>query len=777
MRVIWTDPTPEDSCPVCKFFGGMVFESDDGLLPLPAHPHCECYYRPDMDDTAVSVWDWDSVDGNIKAFWIRRAAWALREGEILDGPLAELEEEAMAINEEREENLGAGEGGLIRAESQRMHLAAGKGVREYKGVMIAAGRIRNMLGEDGHLFVEAEAIRQAVNDGLFEGLACFIDHADWDGPSLRDLFGAWHSVEYDEAAEAAVGTLRYYRNDVNEPVAQQLDQILADREAGISTPETGVSLVFYAKFRPRDEEGGPLRIMAFRKVDSADLVFYQAVRRARIVEALQAQNSQRGGNLMAEENEVVEEGTAPVELEAGGDSLVGQVTPAGDVVRVDEWTRAIQETAVRSMLNAADLPEPTRLRLEAGSYNTPDEVQAAIEAARVELAALQESEVINLGNRPVGRGGRQRVEVVDPRDVAQAHLDWFFGVEGAASPPANYRRLDALYVAMTGDVEFYGRYDEDRVTLAGANTTDLADMAANAMNKVIVQQWSHLSAWRWYEKVAYPTPNDGSVQDMQWTVLGGIANLPTVAEGGVYTELTMGDVAEKDSFVKSGGYVGITLEMIRNSDIMRIQAVPRALAVAAVRSRSATIANIFTANSGVGPTLDQDSTALFDATHNNVAVTAFDLTAWRAARTECFKHTEVTSGKALGVFPRYWLGPADLYDTALSTFGYGEGMPTTYLPEAEDRGFADPRPIPLAVPDFTDANDWAYIVDPQVFPVIHISYAQAPGGGVHPVPELFSQPAPTIGMNFTNDKLPVKVRDWFSAGVNGYRGIGKRNVV
>ena len=29
---------------------------------------------------------------------------------------------------------------------------------------------------------------------------------------------------------------------------------------------------------------------------------------------------------------------------------------------------------------------------------------------------------------------------------------------------------------------------------------------------------------------------------------------------------------------------------------------------------------------------------------------------------------------------------------------------------------------------------------------------------------------------FSNDVLPIKVRDWFAVGVNGYRGIGSRNV-
>jgi hypothetical protein len=331
---------------------------------------------------------------------------------------------------------------------------------------------------------------------------------------------------------------------------------------------------------------------------------------------------------------------------------------------------------------------------------------------------------------------------------------------------------------LTGDVYFRGVFDGDRAQFAGATTSTLPNLAVDAMNRVIVQQFQALEHYRWYERISTAEPNDGTLQAMKWITLGGIGNLPTVNEGAAYTELSVADVKETAAFVKRGGYVGITREMIKNSNIMQLQAIPRALAAAAVRTRSAAVAALFTANSGVGPTLAQDSKALFHADHGNLATTALgtDAAAWRAARAECFQQTEVGSGKALGVFPRYLLVPAELYDTALSILGYGEGMPTAYAPEALGRGFADPRPIPLVVPDWSDDNNWAYVVDPAVFPVIQMSYSQSPGGRRHPIPELFAVVSETSGLMFSNDILPIKVRDEFALGVNGARGIGKRNV-
>ena len=437
-----------------------------------------------------------------------------------------------------------------------------------------------------------------------------------------------------------------------------------------------------------------------------------------------------------------------------------------------DWLAALRGTAATALIQASGLPSPVQARLQRGQYDSPAAVEQAISEARAELAALAEGNVVQIGGRA------PRAQVTDAADEARGIVNWFFGTQGAKAPAANMRRFDELYVALTGDVEFRGVFDPTRLMFAGATTATLPNMAVDAMNKVIVEQMVRLDHWRWYERIVGVEPNNGTLHDIKWITLGGITNLPTVAERGDYTELTVGDAKETASFVKKGGYVGITREMIKNSDIMQIQAIPRALATAAVRTRSAAVSALFTAASGVGPTLATDSKALFHNDHANLATTALgtDATAWRAARSECFQHTELTSGAVLGVYPRFLLVPAELYDVALAIFGYGEGMPTAYSPEAQDRGFADPRPVPVVVPDWTDATDWAYIVDPVVYPVIQMSYSQNPGGREHPAPELFSVTSETSGLMFSNDMLPIKVRDEFAVGVNGPRGIGKRNV-
>ena len=443
------------------------------------------------------------------------------------------------------------------------------------------------------------------------------------------------------------------------------------------------------------------------------------------------------------------------------------------VQQSNEWLTALQKSAAQAIIQASGLPAAVQTRLSRGQYANPGEVEKAVAEARAELAALTEANVVQIGGQ-----APRRFQVSDAKDEARDIVDWMFGVDGAKVPAANMRNFAQLYVALTGDSEFRGVFDPSMIMFAGATTATLPNLAVDAMNKVIVQQMARMDHWRWFERIVSVEANNGTLHDMKWLTVGGLTNLPTVAEKGPYTEIDPGDVKETSAFVKKGAYVGISREVIKNSDIMQLQAIPRGLANAAIRTRSAAVSAIFTAAAGVGPTLAQDTKALFHNDHANLATTAFgtDATAWRAARSECFQHTELTSGAVLGIYPRFLLVPAELYDTALAILGYGEGMPVAYAPEAQDRGFADPRPIPLVVPNWTDATDWAYIVDPAVYPVIQMSYSQNPGGRAHPAPELFSVVSETSGLLFTNDTLPIKVRDEFAVGVNGPRGIGKRNV-
>lgn len=464
---------------------------------------------------------------------------------------------------------------------------------------------------------------------------------------------------------------------------------------------------------------------------------------------------------------------------AGGEGMPNPMVALrffqGELAAVQQMRRELEAERREAQIRASGLSEHGQQVVRLATLQGGD-VAGLIEAQRVTEAALASPVK---GNRPLAISGMQA-----PEDRVQAAFDWAMGLSGAPLPPPAMRNVRDLYLAITGDYDFHGRFIPDQAQLAAATTTTLPGLAVNALNKVVLQYYASMLTWRWYEPLVEVVPHDGSTHDVQLIMVDGVANLSTVAEGAAYTELTVGDAKEVIPFAKKGNFVGITLEMFRRSDIAKLQAIPRALMAASLRTRSAAVAAIFTTAGGSGPTLADDGKPLFHADHGNLDTTAFSSAAWAAARQRIWKQPLPGTGKPLSLWPTFCLLPIDLYDTALEVYGYGAGdvgkpnsggTAQTVNPYGGSR-VGDPRPIPVAVPDWSDANNWAYLVDPRLQPVICMAYANAPAGGLHALPEFFAGDTERSGLLFTNDVLPVKVRDWWGFGIATYVGVGKNNV-
>lgn len=458
---------------------------------------------------------------------------------------------------------------------------------------------------------------------------------------------------------------------------------------------------------------------------------------------------------------------APVVVEGGLESQVRSMRAEIDAERVEQ------------MISASNLSEEGKsvVRLASKGQGIAFAAQL-IEAQRKADGARIDANLVK-GMRPIITAGM----MTEPLERVQSAWNWLMGATDEKMPVPSMRSLRDLYLAVTGDFDWYGRFNPEWAQLAAANTTTLAGMTVNALNKVVKLHYDNMATYRWYENIVGVDPHDGTTQNVQLIMMDGIANLPVVSEGAAYTEATVGDSKESMSFTKRGHYVGITLEAIRRSDIARVQAVPRLLVQGAIRSRSAAIAGIFTVNTATGPTLADDSLALFHATHANTSTTAFSDAAWAAARTRIWKQSIPGTSKPLGLWPKFVLFPIDLFDTGLTLFGYGSGdvgkpgasFGQSVNPYGDSR-LGDPRPVPIAVPDWTDVTNWGYIVDPRLHPVIHMAYAGVPQGGEHAMPEIFDVSDANSGLMFTNDTMPIKIRDWWSYGVGTYVGIGN-NIV
>ena len=71
---------------------------------------------------------------------------------------------------------------------------------------------------------------------------------------------------------------------------------------------------------------------------------------------------------------------------------------------------------------------------------------------------------------------------------------------------------------------------------------------------------------------------------------------------------------------------------------------------------------------------------------------------------------------------------------------------------------------------WTDADNWAAVCDPRLYPTIGLGYRYGR------TPELFSVASPTAGLMFSNDVMPVKIRFFYATGPTDWRGLYKENV-
>jgi hypothetical protein len=433
----------------------------------------------------------------------------------------------------------------------------------------------------------------------------------------------------------------------------------------------------------------------------------------------------------------------------------------------DAVALALSEQVLSLRLGASQLPESMRVLLSkryGGRVFDVHELDGDIEALQSAWAGA----VAAAGPQVRGVGARGITDVVDVTDRLQAVMDRVCGLQPKSEALQGIKPVSGireLYLMLTGDYDFRGLFDPERVALANVTTSTLSSLVKNAFNKVILDYFS--KADRWWEPVV-AQESFGSMQDLTLITLGGFADLPTVAEGAAYTELSWSDAEEVVSFVKKGGYVGVTLEMMDKDETRAFRAIPRKLAIAGYRTLSAMISNLWTANSGVGgywPS-DQSTYRLFDASYGNLGSSALSASAWDAVIQAMYKMTEATSSERMGIRPSFLVVPIELEKTAL-TIMESVGEPDTADNDANVRRGSSRV---IVCPEMTDANDWLAVADPRVWPGITVGYRFGT------TPEVFIAGQETVGSMFTNDEMRIKGRFVVAVGVGDYRPLFKSNV-
>ncbi|MFN2188682.1 MAG: hypothetical protein ACK2T3_07950, partial [Candidatus Promineifilaceae bacterium] len=552
-----------------------------------------------------------------------------------------------------------------------------------------------------------------------------------------DLLGVCHSSYYENGGVMA--TIRFYDDDKDgdEPalarsMAGLLRMMLDDEANGINPPDIGISIVFWPEWDENHAESWAVK--RFRKIESADIVFSPAAD-GRILEALSTWKSAD----LPINTHFSKEADMPKQSMKNNDR---ELTPSAGIVAessgaealpeeprassmLEAWALAVQKAAVPPILACSGLPEASQARLKARQWQSPMELQQEIDREREYIASLGQNQVIEMpGSHPRGAGRLSMRTSLDRLNAAAEALFAGGKPEGDIQPLTGIREL---YLLLSGDYELTGVFNPDRIMLANVTSSTMAGLVANALNKRVVNLFMQYP--QWWQPIVYEE-DFGNLQDVRWITLGGVGELPTVAEGAAYTELSWDDQTETDSFVKKGGYLGITLEAIDKDDTRRVSAAPRALAQGAWLTLAKSISAIFTDNSGTGPTMS-DGTVLFHADHSNVGSTALSFAAWEATRTAMRKQTELNSGERLGALaaPKYLLVPPDLETTALQVLGsalepavatneinpFAEGTARDVLLESARRRV-------IVVDLWSDSDNWAAVSDPNLYPSIGLGY-------------------------------------------------------
>ncbi len=568
---------------------------------------------------------------------------------------------------------------------------------------------------------------------LWQGVECFIDHA-WNERSVRDLAGIctrprWLAEQQGICLDLqAIGPAA----DLLSQTAQQM----RSKEAAL--PDVGFSadLLFTAEDN---------RVSRILKVFSVDLVVHPA----------------RGGKFLTTQEFIQEEPMEEVQT-----NLSTNIAPAATEAaeRQQMCDRLLQST-----LEAAHLPEPVSNRLRkqfSGRLFSTQELDQAVQEARSLVSELSAGNVV--------QGAGRISEMTSPEDQIGAALHDLLGVSRpSALEKVQAARLSGIrefYTRMTGDYDFNGGYDRERAQFAASS--DLPGLLKNAMNKLILARWEELgrSGYRWWEPIVQ-VEHFNSLQEITGVLVGEVNVLPSVAEGGAYTELAVSDSNETGSWGKYGGYVGLTLEMFERDETHKLRQYPNKLASAALRRISALVGGIFTANSGVGPAM-ADTYKVFDATHHtNLGTTALSAAAWEAAGKAIYNQPLVTaSGNTSAkqaIDAKYLLVPRDLRLTAMQILYPSFAHEANIFSDNLQKGQMGDV---ITVPEFSDANDWAAVADPRLAPGIIL------GERFGLLPEIIIADGETNGALFSNDEIRMKVRHWVSVFVADYRPLYKANV-
>jgi len=440
-------------------------------------------------------------------------------------------------------------------------------------------------------------------------------------------------------------------------------------------------------------------------------------------------------------------------------------------------TRVIASAFNGRIFKRGELMETIRRAKEAQASRDPSgqvrQVGGGIPILRAGPSPMEQAEiglVQLMADRGAIRGGMRALEANDNYYVKErwtpALRSWVNSGRG------NYRPRNLA--------NWLYQIVDNPYTMSTREANDVGSITKNSVNLFLAADYSVREEW-WAPLVTELEVD--TIDDSTLVRAYGFEDLDIVLEGGTYTAIDLADEEETASFVKHGNYVGVTLETMLKDKLNVLQSIPKRLADSWYNTQSAKVSAVFTTNTATGPVLS-DTGALFNATatttatgHANLLTTGLGFSSWGAVRTAMRKQTvmKLGAGRRAQMMPRYMLVSDDLETTGLQIRN------SEYEPGTGDN---DINPYyqqfdVIPVPDWTDADNWAAVADPALFPAIYMIYVRG-----HRVPQIYEAGDETSGAVFSNDTWRYKVRlmiyrfssTYDCAPVADFRPLHKSNV-
>jgi hypothetical protein len=658
----------------------------------------------------------------------------------------------------------------IKLEATGFALAPGK----FKVLAIVAGKAK------GWTFT-TQVLQESLE--LWDGVTCFVDHGSWfSRRSVKDIGGVFSDPTWNEEKQGIELELEA-SGPSSELVTLFGRELVRDGEP---KPNVGFSADIFFSAKPNRE------VKQISRIESLDLVYSPAAGGA-FLRALNQTNQYPNMEELNMPPNIPENTDSPPDETPVSTQMQDDLAAVEQLATVQAQQLQLAEEAEQvrqvraemcthlldSSLAAAKLPASMTDHVRkqfAGIVFEPPELTAAIEEARELVSSLTGGATV--------QGPNSVSQMFSSGDQLQAAVDDLLAAprdKGMEDLKAHrLTGIRELYHMMTGDYDMYGGYYPERAMFA--TTADFTGLVKNALNKIVVNQWSLLgrAGYDWWTRVT-AQEHFTSIQSITGTLVGTVGELPTVSEGAEYTELAIGDSPETASFVKYGGYIPLTLELIDRDETRKLRAYPRELANAGIRRLSGLVAAIFTDNSGIGPTM-ADTGALFNATavttaggHANLLTTALSASEWDVVQTAVYDQPMLIkqatgyygTGPKQAINTRYCLVPRNLELTAKKIlYPSWENLADIHSENMQRGQMGDV----VVVPEWTDANNWAAAIDPVIAPAIFV------GERFGIMPEIFiagSELSPAV---FMNDEHRLKVRHFLAVWVNDFRPLHKSNV-